>query len=310
MVALQFCRTEVVSFAMLEDRDYMRAPDFREHRISVTVAILIVNALVVVAHLIASNSLTDVNLQHAVQGIYFALSLNGLKHFYIWQLLTFQFMHAGWWHLLGNSLAIFFFCRPVEEALGAKQCLKLYFLSGIAGGVLQMIFALFLPEIFCGGVVGASAGAFGLMGAFALMNWRQQFTVFVYFVFPALVTGKILFWVCTAVSIIGFFFPSSGIANAAHLGGIIAGALYVRLLLQPNRFSTYDEPRELAPARASKKFWQSSSQSPSADNLSAEEFLQREVDPILEKISAQGIQSLTKREREVLEKARSKMDKR
>lgn len=287
---------------MLDDRDYMRTPNFRQHRISVTVALLIVNAAAFVAQIIGWR------LQNGavIEGTYFALSLSGLKHLYLWQLLTFQFMHANWVHLLFNSLAIFFFGKPVEQALGKGHFLKLYLLSGVIGGLLQMLFAFLFPA-FDGAVVGASAGASGLVAAFAVMNWSTRFTLFLYFI-PVTMRGRTLLWISIALAVLGLLSPNSGIANAAHLGGIVAGALYVRLLLQRNRFSNYEEPRQFVPARASKKFWQSSQ--PPKEDLSAEEFLQREVDPILEKISAHGIQSLTKRERDILEKARSKMDKR
>ena len=109
--------------------------------------------------------------------------------------------------------------------------------------------------------------------------------------------------------------PNSGIANAAHLGGILTGFFCARQMLRgrwpqwkfPARRSA---PREfVAAGKAKKGFWHSSAARPDED-LSADEFLQREVDPILEKISAHGIQSLTAREREILEKARSKMAKR
>ena len=68
-------------------------------------------------------------------------------------------------------------------------------------------------------------------------------------------------------------------------------------------------PREFAARRAGKKAWGSGAIPPDED-LSPDEYLQKEVDPILDKISASGIQSLTQREREILEKARSRMNKR
>ena len=68
-------------------------------------------------------------------------------------------------------------------------------------------------------------------------------------------------------------------------------------------------PREFVTTRAGKgKFWRSAANQPEED-LSTDEFVKSEVDPILDKISAHGIQSLTAREREILEKARSKMGK-
>jgi len=68
-------------------------------------------------------------------------------------------------------------------------------------------------------------------------------------------------------------------------------------------------PRELVSTRAGKgSFWRSASEQPDED-LSTDEFVKSEVDPILDKISRQGIQSLTAREREILEKARERMAK-
>jgi rhomboid family protein len=301
---------------MLEDRDYMRQPAYHEPRISFTVALLIVNAVVFVIQLISAN------FPHGqeIQDNYFALSLDGLnnsgglEHGYVWQLLTFQFMHASWMHLIFNSLAIFFFGRSVETILGRSRFLAVYFSSGIIGGAVQMLFALCLPKLFGGAVVGASAGGFGLIAAFAVINWTEQFTLLIYFI-PVAMRGKTLFWGSIVFTIIYGLIPNTGVANAAHLGGILTGYFCVRHIFQgrwpqldlPTRRS---EPRELAAKSAGKySFWRSAANKPD-EELSADEFLQREVDPILEKISAHGIHSLTARERETLEKARAKMARR
>jgi rhomboid family protein len=292
---------------MIEDRDYMRQPAYHEPRISFTVALLIVNAMVFLVQLIVSQSMRASEIELT----YFALSPEGLKHGYVWQLLTFQFMHAGWLHLIFNSLAIFFFGRSVETVLGRSRFLAVYFSSGIIGGVVQMIFALCLPDYFGGAVVGASAGAYGLVAAFAVLNWEEQFTLLIYF-FPVSMRGKTLLWASTGLVVIGLLIPGSGVANAAHLGGILMGFVCVRYIFQgrwpqlefPSRRK---EPREFV-AAGKNKFWSSAAKT--GEELSAEEFLQREVDPILDKISAHGIQSLTTRERETLEKARAKITKR
>jgi len=287
---------------MLEDRDYMRQPAYHEPRMSFTVALLIVNAAVFLVQLVASNS--------EIEGRYFALSLAGLKHGFVWQLLTFQFMHAGWMHIIFNSLAIYFFGRPVETALGRRHFLTLYLSSGVIGGLVQMLFAYWIPA-FDGPVVGASAGASGLVAAFAILHWEERFSLLIYFI-PVNMTGKILLAVSLVLAFLGILTPNSGIANAAHLGGILAGGFYVRLFIQgewprwkfPSRRST---PRELAIKRAGKgAFWHSAADKPNED-LDTDEFLKSEVDPILEKISAHGIHSLTSREREILENARKKM---
>ena len=286
----------------------MREPDFRP-RVSFTVALLIVNAVIFVIQLVALNFKSGPE----IEGTYFALSLTGIKAGHVWQLLTFQFMHANWVHLLFNSMAIFFFGRSVETAIGGGRFLVLYFSSGVVGGLVQMLFALLTGQD--GPVVGASAGAAGLIGAFAIMAWDERFTLFLYFI-PVVMRGKTLLWVSIALAVVGMLTPNSGVANAAHLGGMLAGVLYVLLIVQGRlhfpqwRLSSRPAvPRELAAKQAGKKSIWSTSKTPQEEDLSPAEYLQKEVDPILDKISAHGIQSLTAREREILEKARSRMNK-
>jgi membrane associated rhomboid family serine protease len=296
---------------MIDDRDYMRQPPSHEWfgpRLSLTVLLIILNAVFFTAEWIASfNPHNGLLIQN-----YLALSLDGLKHGFVWQLLTFQFMHAGIWHLVFNCLAIFFFGRVVESMLGRSRFLALYLTSGIIGGVVQMLFALVLPQYFDAPVVGASAGAAGLVAAFAVLNWHERFTLLLYFI-PVTMQGRTLFWVSAALAVVGILTPSSHVANAAHLGGILTGFFYVRLLVQ-GRLPQWESPlrsrppRELAARLQENKLWRAKTVPP-AEEQSAQEFLQKEVDPILDKISAHGIQSLTARERETLEKARAKINR-
>ncbi|MDB6113055.1 MAG: putative rane protein, partial [Pedosphaera sp.] len=69
---------------------------------------------------------------------YFVLSVAGLKHGYVWELITFQFLHSGVLHILGNLFTIYVVGRAVEEAVGKASFVKLYLLSGVLGGLLQM----------------------------------------------------------------------------------------------------------------------------------------------------------------------------
>src|SRR5262245_47701431 len=89
---------------------------------------------------------------------YLALSSDGLKHGYLWQLVTFQFLHAGVMHLLFNLLGLWFLGRFVENCVGGKNFLKVYLASGIAGGLLQATLGLLFPFRFGVPVMGASAG--------------------------------------------------------------------------------------------------------------------------------------------------------
>ena len=77
----------------------MRQPDYRELRVSFTVALLIVNAIVFLVECVACGYPPLFST-----GNYFALSVEGLKQGFVWQLLTYQFMHAGLLHILAELL--------------------------------------------------------------------------------------------------------------------------------------------------------------------------------------------------------------
>ena len=305
---------------MIDDRDYMRQPSGGDRQwswqwpqLSLTLWLIIINITLFVLQLISYQVFPPANpFSVPPTDAWFALSLEGMRHGFVWQFVTFQFMHANFWHLTLNCLTIFFFGRVVEMTLGRSRFLALYLASGILGGVVQMSFALAMPNHFGGAVVGASAGASGLVAAFAVLNWQERFTLLLYFI-PVTMRGRTLFWLSIALAVVGILTPNSGIANAAHLGGIITGFFYVRWLLRdpaPERKPPVirNETRALVALAKENKFWQSKVVPP-AEELSAEEFLQLEVDPILEKITAHGIQSLTSSERAILENARKKMNR-
>ncbi len=293
---------------MLEDRDYMRQPDYGR-RTSLTVALIIVNAIVFGFELLVSG------YSHSlfIEDHYFALSLEGLKHGFVWQLLTFQFMHAGLLHIFLNCWAIYVFGRAIEETLGWKKFLILYLSSGVVGGICQVLVALLWPNLFGGPVVGASAGGFGLIAAFAVLFPERELVMLLFFIIPIRLSAKMLLMLSAVLALAGIVFPFSHIANAAHLGGMLTGVIFIRQFIQGRGWqwkfpSRRAAPRELIRTRAGKG-WRSAANPPDED-LSTDEFVKSEVDPILDKISRQGIQSLTAREREILEIARGRMVKR
>ena len=153
-----------------------------------------------------------------VVGDYLALSLWGLKHGYVWQLLSFQFLHANFLHLLFNGFTLWMFGREVEEVLGKPRFLTLYFLSGAIGGLIQALLALVSLDLFGGAVVGASAGIFGVVAAFTMIAPNRVLTMFAFYVIPISMKAKVLLLVEVAVALLGMLVPSffgAQIANGA-----------------------------------------------------------------------------------------------
>jgi membrane associated rhomboid family serine protease len=304
---------------MLDDRQYMRTP-YRPGWSMTTIL-----CVTLVACFFAQMILQGVKGEGWVSE-YLALSGDGLAHWRIYQLITFQFLHGGPLHLLGNLIGLYFFGRAVENILGSQQMLRLYLVSGTVGGLLQIALQVLMrqsfPYYFASGVVGASAGVFGLIAAFAIHAPDNPITLLVFFVLPVTFPAKVLLMVEGGIAIFGVLAPfikmpslAGNVAHAAHLGGMLTGIVWMRWSMTPHRTFEFwrpfaDRPPSKRPAagtlpkRASKNPRRKNEEIPPA------EFISREVDPILEKISAHGIHSLTDRERQILEAARSKMAKR
>jgi membrane associated rhomboid family serine protease len=299
---------------MLDDRSYMRT-EYRPAWSMTTILLILLFACFVaqkIAEGVCAPGLVD---------SWFALSTQGLRDGRVYQLITFQFMHAGWLHLLGNMFTLYFFGRAMEETLGRRGLLRLYLLSGTIGGLVYAAVAFIFPKYFDIPVVGASAGVFGLIAAFAIRAPDQPITMFIYF-FPVTIQAKILLIGEAVISLLGLLGPlvniysfTGNMAHAAHLGGMLTGIFYMRWAGRaPGSFEFWrpfarrtPPKRELVTA-SPRRAWRSARKP--LEDLPPAEFISREVDPILEKISAQGIHSLTERERQVLEAARNKMAKR
>lgn len=294
---------------MLQDRDYMRSEPFDSRRsITVTLIFLLLALFVIEACLIFYARLPIFE--------WFGLSLDGIKQGHVWQLLTFQFLHSfPWpWHVLFNCLGLYFFGRSVEETLGRKKFLTLYLASGTFGGVIQLASVWLLPHHADIPVVGASAGVMGLIAAYATLYPLREMTTFIYF-FPVTIKAHYLFWFLLLLSAFGTLVPYSNVADAAHLGGLLFGVAYIRRESNPNRrplwqpFRSHRRKVELMKAATVRPRKSGRSKKQTQVELPSEEFIAQEVDPILDKISAHGIQSLTDRERAILQAARAKMSK-
>ncbi|WP_264499247.1 rhomboid family intramembrane serine protease [Luteolibacter flavescens] len=225
----------------------------------------------------------------------------------IWEVFTFQFLHANPWHLIGNSVGLYFFGPWAERWWGSQRFLVFYLLCGIAG-------ALFFSLLMIGGVlpssgissrlIGASAGIYGILISVAVINPKERLML----LFPRIeMTMKKLALIFLGIAVVviigdnlvgGRPFENSG-GEAGHLGGAILAYFLTRFphllrkkgkdaeskIIRPKEFRKRRGPAKLRPRS-------------SVDVATASD-----VDRILDKISRDGIQSLTDEEREILQKA-------
>jgi membrane associated rhomboid family serine protease len=288
----------------------MREPAPGRFRIpSTTTLLLVVNLVVFIFQ-----NINQVYIHWPLEG-YLALSRKGLQQGCVWQLFTFQFLHLGSWHFVCNALGLFFLGRPLEGALGRARLLEVYFGSSLLGGVLQAVLGLVLPSYFGMPTLGASAGVCGLLATFAMLERDRTFL----FMFLLPIRAWHLLLLTLGVTIFFVIVPSEpGVAHAAHLGGLLGGMAYVHWIVRGERRlfdwrvprEPAEIPGELVSATGARTSNRGRRDRTVDEDLGPTEFISREVDPILDKISAHGLQSLTDRERRILEKARTKMLKR
>ena len=137
-----------------------------------------------------------------------------------WVFITSCFLHGGITHLFFNCFALLMFGPYLERELGSKKFLILFLLAGIAGNITYFAtMALgIIPPI---PALGASGGIFGILGALAVIHPNMR--ILVLFVPMSIQTAAILWFV---LELFGSFNTGSGIASAAHLGGLLFGLVF------------------------------------------------------------------------------------
>ena len=237
----------------------------------------------------------------------------GLKYsFEIWQLITYQFMHGDFMHILFNMFLLWMFGMELANMWGAKKFLFYYLACGVGAGIFQLV----IPFIFSAGggpTIGASGAVFGIMIAFAMLFPDRY--IYLYFLIPIKAKYLVAFLVVVEFMSVGNL---DFIAHFAHIGGAITGFLFMLL----DRRYQWDFNRLFS----SKNFGQSGKgrtgkfhfRRPSGsvfnreDDVRDAEFYelnskkddinvsQEEIDRILDKISQSGYQNLTEREKKIL----------
>jgi membrane associated rhomboid family serine protease len=207
-----------------------------------------------------------------------------------WTPFTYMFLHGDLMHILFNMLGLFFFGPRLEERLGSRHFLGLYLTSGLMGAALSVL----TPHAL---IVGASGAIFGVFLGFAYYWPRAQ--IYIWGIIP--VEARVLVVAVTALSLwAGFSGGSGGIAHFAHLGGFIGGLLYLKgreRLGSGARFrAAAAPPAPKPPATSDLARWRS------IDQADLHPLNRAELDRILDKISATGLQSLSAGERAFLER--------
>jgi membrane associated rhomboid family serine protease len=144
---------------------------------------------------------------------------------WIWQLVTYMFLHAGALHILFNMLGIWMFGVELERRWGTPFFIKYYAVSGIGGGITFLLVSLlpFGSTAYFTPAVGASGALFGILLAFAIYYPERPVLLLLVFV-PA----RVFVMIYGGIALLNTFQPSRGVADAAHLGGMIFGYLYLQ----------------------------------------------------------------------------------
>jgi membrane associated rhomboid family serine protease len=180
--------------------------------------------------LIGANVLLFV-VQLVLPGITWTLGLMPaavIEQFFVWQLGTYMFLHAGLFHLLFNMLALWMFGTELERVWGTRYFLKFYFVTGIGAAALTVLFSL-LPFGLAQGlqhsiVIGASGAIYGLLLAYAL--YFPDRPIYMYLVFP--IPAKYFVLIMGVIAFYSSLADNNGVANATHLGGLLVGYLYLK----------------------------------------------------------------------------------
>ena len=194
----------------------------------VTAALILINILVFVA----------VELTGTSQDAWHVLNYGAAYTPYIvergevYRLFTSMFLHFGIEHLLNNMLVLFVLGSRLEQVIGKVRFLLIYLLGGISGNIISLLLELRLQEFAVS--AGASGAVFAVMGAMIYVVIRNKGWL------GDLSMRQIL--VMAAFSLY-FGFTSSGVDNAAHVGGLLAGFALSVLLWHPSRKTHWSEGR-------------------------------------------------------------------
>ena len=231
----------------------------------------------------------------------------------VWRLVTYMFIHDDWLHLIMNMLILWFAGQWLVRQVGTRAFLVIYFGGGVVGALAHLAF-------LDGDMMGASAACMAVFTALATLMPERVVAFLLFFIIPIQARFKTMALILAGIELLLFLSDQFGlftfapggarVAHLAHLGGMLFGFLFVRLLLPLARRKDRDREKK---ARWKIRFGarrvvdaEVASSNPAADKP----FVSTDVDAILDKISARGMQSLTEEEKRVLQRSSEKLAKR
>jgi membrane associated rhomboid family serine protease len=226
-----------------------------------------------------------------------------LQERWVWQPVTYMFVHGGFLHLLFNMFMLWMFGMAVEAQWGTNEFLKYYFVCGLSVALVKV--ALWPHSAVP--LIGASGAIFGLLVAFAMLY--PESVVYLYFFIPvkaahmALLCGAMEFFMMLGQG-------NGGVDHFAHLTGLAVGYVYIRWWFT-FKIQVKAALTGLAAPRvqtSSKRMAGRSARPRGAPAPKPEASASMEdVDRILDKILAKGLDSLTDEEREVMRRYSDRM---
>lgn len=214
-----------------------------------------------------------------------------------WRLFTYMFLHGSLLHVAFNMLWLWWMGRPVEDRLGSRNFLVIYFGSGIGGALLNMLVS---PVFGAGLTIGASGAVFGMMVAFAMLYPRIPIMLLF---FPP-IEARFLVAGLIAIDLL-FISSADNVARVVHLGGALWGYILLKLYFKGYNYDLWIEMirQKFRRSPVEKKVRRMNTQSTMrvvTDAEIVEEHDQRDLDRILDKISKSGYEGLTAEEKRLL----------
>ena len=229
----------------------------------------------------------------------------------LWRFVTYMFLHASLYHIGINMLMLWMFGSQIESRWGKRNFLIYYFVCGLGGAIVFGIFKLFGAETFVQ-MIGASGAVMGVLLAYG-MTFPNSIILFM-FIIPM----KAKYFVILLALIDLWSIPGGGsVANLAHLGGMLAGFIFLRVTIPSlgnpiggrslgggpgglgGAWKRYQTKRKMRVVRPEDK---KNGGNGDAGGQGKSPHQQR-IDVILDKISREGLQSLTDEEQEILRRA-------